>query len=49
MLRGCLARMRASNSLPLGIVLNALDVRTAAYSDYGYGDTGRGYFAGEKS
>jgi succinoglycan biosynthesis transport protein ExoP len=49
MLRGCLARMCASNSLPLGIVLNALDVRTAAYAGYGYGDTGRGYFAGEKS
>jgi len=44
-LQKCQSSMQASKAPPLGIVLNALDIRNAMYSGYEYYGAGSGYYA----
>lgn len=47
-LERCLSMMRTSKAPPLGIVMNALNVRSAGYSGYEYYGTGSGYYVDAK-
>lgn len=48
LLQRCLALMRASKALNLGLVVNAISAKSAAYSGYGYYGSGSGYYVEEK-
>lgn len=47
-LQRCISVMRGSKASALGIVVNAMDARSATYSGYGYYGTGSGYYVDEK-
>jgi len=40
--------MRAAKAPALGIVMNAVNLRRAGYSGYGYYGSGSGYYVDEK-
>ena len=44
----CLSLMRAAKAPALGIVMNAVNLRRAGYSGYGYYGSGSGYYVDEK-
>ncbi len=44
----CLSLMRSAKTPALGIVMNALNLRSAGYSGYGYCGVGGGYYVDEK-
>jgi capsular exopolysaccharide synthesis family protein len=47
-LQRCLSLMQATKSSALGIVVNAINARSATFSSYGYYGTGSGYYVDEK-